>query len=138
MTNLELRKFYVSLRDKHLSQLMDISGKVAFTALSIIVGILFALEDLKKIELVGFWGWILTGAGVLGIILLGWATIIFSRFHTDQIRYFESELKNGSPSDGEKTFNVLPSSLPNYFIFWGIVALLVSAIGLAVMYARQQ
>lgn len=137
MSDLDVKKFYVSLRDKHLSQLMEISGKAAFTTLSIIVALFFGLDDIGRINrsdaLVKYYLY----AGTLGIGLLTWGTVKFSRFHTKAIVALERRIRGANQTtlnSDDDIYRILPLSGANFLIFLGVVILIICSLGVAFSY----
>lgn len=137
MSDLETKKFYVSPRDKHLAQLMEISGKVAFTVLGVTATLLLGIDDLSKLSFAEPYAFVAISLAGLSFLALTIAVVMFSSFHTTAIHALEEKIGGANSLDANADaglYRILPKQSSHVCVFVGIILMLASVVVLSFGY----
>lgn len=134
---LNLRRFYIELRDKNVEQLMNINGKAAFASLALLASITAGYIKENFVPAMNsaqiFFGYLLVFLGVISLLV---AVAFYSKFYTFRIRELEKLIKKPvSPDEVNETlFVIFPSGknygFVNYMVFLGICAVCLGVLTL--------
>lgn len=123
---------YLSLRDKHLAQLMEINGKAAFALLTLFASVVVGADKIKALQLQKPWSGIvlaLVGFAALSLMI---GAFRMSSFHTKRIRLAEAGLAKLLPEEKEVLTIIPPNaarlSYPYHWIFAGCAALVLATL----------
>lgn len=129
------RDFFREQRDKHLEQWMAVSGRVSFGAIALLASVWISMEKLPRISLesLSYIGTALFASAFLlilaGVVLLIWASVSISRFHTKQIERLQCKMAapDATSVQHEDCRIIVPESRwpmhPHRAVLFGLIAL---------------
>jgi hypothetical protein len=130
--DLELRKFYVEQRDKHLDQLMSINGRLAFGGLAAVLAVAVGVDNFQeaRLDLKATPCWVIA-VFAAGGILIAIATWAISSHHSARIRSLEEKIVTTPRELDASDYEIIPPHArpwPFQCIFFGLLLM-----GLAVL-----